>query len=388
MPEPDGRGKRPDWIALPAKSLVSLPMRFHGIDPGRRESAVQLELEAAGLAAESQHPHLFEARVHDDQARDQRAWACVQAAALPREALDGGIDSKFAPSVTFQKLTPGSVTVWDEAGTLAMAIPDAAGNPLHCQALTSREADGDAAAEIRCILAAAELAGASPEVDAVALRITARGEPAGGDKKSDFANALDVPVVEQPPQAPAAPATIWRLAPEPIIQQRAARKQRWTMTLIAASAVLVIAAGLGAFAAGLWNRQNAIAIEQERLAGQEPQLRRIREARDHWAELQIALTPEQYAVELFHQLVLLLPPEGIRLTLFEIGDDKLTIAGEASTVNHAISLREDLAASAAFKDWKFGEGFPSPSVLPDGRAEFHAEGKRPSLTPPVVAAAP
>ena len=56
-PEPEQRSRRgADWIALPARTLVSVPMHFHGVDAGRREAAAQLELEAAGFAAETATP--------------------------------------------------------------------------------------------------------------------------------------------------------------------------------------------------------------------------------------------------------------------------------------------------------------------------------------------
>ena len=119
------------------------------------------------------------------------------------------------------------------------------------------------------------------------------------------------------------------------------------------------------------------ATEPASLARLEPKLEAIREANTQWTNLELALTPQHYPVELFFQVVQLLPPEGIRLTLFEMNADKLTIAGEASSVNHAISFREDLAGAPAFKDWGFAAS--TPSVLPDGRATFQAEGTRPSL---------
>ncbi len=377
--EPDARGKKPDWIALPTKSLVSLPMRFHGVDASRREASTQLELEAAGMGAESAQPHLFETRVHDDEARDQHAWTCVQAAPLSKDALEGGIDAQFAPSVCFHPLEGGHAAIWREAGALTLAIPDSEGNPLHCQALTSQETDADAAAEIRCILAAAELAGAAPDISGITLRMTDEDAASTSSVRQDFTDALDVPVSISKLGLPIAPKSSWRLVPPTVVQSRVARRRRRTATLISMCALLVIAAGLGAFAAGLWKRQQSIKDESARLALLEPKLDSIRSAKDRWDHLGLALSPAQYPVELFHQLVELLPPEGIRLTLFEMSEDKLTIAGEASSVNHAISLREDLVASPAFKAWGFAEGFPSPSVLPDGRAQFQAEGKRPTL---------
>lgn len=380
VPEPNAKSaKKTGWIAIPAKALVSIPMRFHGMDASRREAAVQLELEAAGFGAESQQRHLFETHVHNGEARDQQTWTCVQAAPLPKDVLDSGVDADYAPSVCFQSLEAHKARLWKEAGSLALAIPDADGHPQHCQALTSREPDADAAAEIRCILAATELAGINTEVDSLSLCLDDQQAAETMEDRRQFAAALDFPVALEKPFIPRVPAEASRLVPDPVIKKRQARKQRRAIMLATVGAVLVTAAGLGAYGAGLWKRQQDLAGESRRLRVLEPKLAEIRSAKARWEALQLALTPEQYPVELLFQLVQLLPPEGIRLTLFEMNEEKITIAGEASSVNHAISLREDLVSSPAFKEWGFSDGFPNPAVRPDGRAEFHAEGRRPTF---------
>lgn len=381
-PEPGVKARRAAWIGLPMRSVVSFPMRFHGGDASRLESAVKLELETLGLGGEDTAPHLFEVRAEaGDETRDQKGWAVVQAAPLPKEALDTGLDARYAPSVSFFNLDPGRAQVWSEGGGLALALPDEKGRPLHAQALTSHEPDADAAAEIRCILAAAELAGAAPEVESVALRV---GDTGGGTASrlalEDFSAGLDFPVVPGAAAArPKPPSAAWRLVPQSVLDQRLARKQRQTIFLAATMIVAALVAALGAFAAGLWKRQQEQAGEEARLAAMEPQLEEIRFSRDKWMSLQGALTPGEYPVELFFQLVQLLPPEGIRLTLFELNEEKLTLAGEASSIQHANNFREELSSKPAFREWGFADGFPTPEVMPDNRAQFRAEGRRPSF---------
>ncbi len=376
-PEKITKASAANWIGIPARLMVSLPMRFHGIDAARRESAAQLELEGAGLGMECERPNLFESRVYDEDARDQRAWTCLQAAPLPKEVLAGGVDAQYAPSVCFQDLTAGQAAVWQEAGSLVLALPDAEAHPMHFQALTGRELDEDAAAEIRCILAATELSGTGPEIEGIQWLQHGEETPGIEEQRRDFQTAVDLPVAIESLGAPRVPSRPWRLVPETIVQQRQARSQRRLLTLVASGTLLVIAAGLSAFAAGLWKRQEALKVEVASLAALEPRLEQIRNARSHWSDLEVALTPQQYPVEMFFQIVELLPPEGIRMTLFEMDANKLTVAGEASSVNHAISFREDLTGAPALKDWGFVGN--NPSVLPDGRATFQAEGTRPVL---------
>jgi hypothetical protein len=111
----------------------------------------------------------------------------------------------------------------------------------------------------------------------------------------------------------------------------------------------------------------------ERLDALEPDLAAIRDAKASWEDLRPALTPNQYPVESIYQLILLLPPEGIRVTRLELKLDGIVIDGEASSLGHGIEFRDKLVASPAFNRWQWE--FPSPTSLPDGRATFRAEAR-------------
>ena len=59
--EPEAKSWRgAEWVALPARSTVSVPMRFQGVEGARRDSAAQLELEAAGFSNETSDSNNFE----------------------------------------------------------------------------------------------------------------------------------------------------------------------------------------------------------------------------------------------------------------------------------------------------------------------------------------
>ena len=98
----------------------------------------------------------------------------------------------------------------------------------------------------------------------------------------------------------------------------------------------------------------------------------IRDARSAWEDLQSAITPEMYPVEAFHQFVLLLPEQNIRLTSFEVREDGISFKGEASSMTHALQFRERLLAAEAFKRWDWD--FPQPTTLQNGQASFTVEG--------------
>ncbi len=365
----DSRTKNAGWFALPMRSVISVPMFFPAMAADRRESAALLELEGLGFSNLDQHD--FQVNVHDPEAREQRAWTVVQTPLLPPLMLQNGIDGHYAPSVSFHTLKHHEMRVWKESGRLVMAIPDEKNQPLHAQAISAYDADEDAAAEMRCILAALDLGGLSPEVNEVVMQ---QAEvPVAPEALIPFADAVGLPVVTEAAPPPHLPdANTWRLLPQTIVQRRHQRQQQQTMLLAGAGFVLVLLALFGAFAGRLWQRGNSLTAETARLKALEPDLQSIRDTQQRWAQLEPAVNPDRYAVEIFNQVANLLPEKGVRMEVFDIKDGHIVIAGVASNPALAGALREDLKRVPAFAgiDWDF----PSAQIEANGQARFHADG--------------
>jgi len=360
-----------EWVALPARSIVSVPMRFQGVEGARRDSAAQLELEAAGFSNETADTNNFEiVETGGKEERDQPISAIIQVSNLPASVLEASDDARFVPSVAFHQLQQGEALLWYEAGGLVIAIPNDHGAPLHCQALAARALDTDAAAEIRCILAALELAGVSANLHTLCISSTQEDEDI---VPVSFENGLDLQVVIRRAGPPVMPNHASRLVPAPVVQLRHERQQRRMVMMGVAAFTFVLIAALGAFAVRVMMRERQLVAEDRRLIELEPQLAAIRDAKASWEDLRPALSPDQYPVESIYQLVLLLPPEGIRVTRFELKLDGIVLDGEASSLGHGIEFRDKLVASPAFKRWLWE--FPQPTSLPDGRATFRAEAR-------------
>ncbi len=362
-----GKAKAAGWMALPMRSVISLPMRFPAMTAERRDAAVQLELESAGIAASESDFQIV--GIDNASQQEQRAWTVVQSTTLPGDVNQAPLDAHFAPSVSFRPLKRGEAQLWEEGGHLTLAIPDENGKVLHAQALTSTEPDDDAAAELRCILAALELAGVAPELNAVTLE---RAEAPVDEELSPFAAGVELPVTVQPPVTPRLPQGSWRLTPPAIVHKRQQRRQQQTLMLAGAGFMLVLLALLGAYAGRLWSREHALQNELARINALEPELEVIKQAQDQWRILESAVVPDKYVMEVFHQVASLLPPEGIRLQGFEMRDGHIIIQGEASNQGLANGLREDLQRVPAFSGLSWD--FPNSITGPDGRLPFRAEG--------------
>lgn len=362
--------KGAEWVALPARNVVSVPLRFQGVDASRREAAAQLELEAAGLSSETAETFNYELHPLGQDERDQRTSTFIQVGSLPPAILGDGREAQYAPSVAFRKLNPGEALIWHEAGNYVFAIPHESGEPLHCQALAARSLDADAGAEVRCILASLELAGLTPNLQSICLVALNETEEAVPES---FANAVDLPVTLRKDEPPQVPTHTTRLVPASVVKWRHERQQRRMFIMGVMAFAFVLVAALGAFAARVLIRERSLLAEEKYLNSIEGELQSIRDARAAWDDMLPAITPDLYPVESLHQLVMLLPPDGIRMTKFEVREDGVVLDGQASSLGHGLQFRDKLMAAEAFKRWVWE--FPSPTNLPDGQATFHAEGR-------------
>lgn len=401
QPEEARSWRKATWVALPARSLITVPFRFQGVDESRREAMAQLELEAAGFGQETADATDFDVWNLGQDERDQRSISFVQVSPLPADVLEEAEDARFVPSVAFRTLTPGEALIWREAGAFVMAIPHDNGQPLYCQALAARVLDADAAAEIRCVLASLEINGLSPNVQSLAIIKPSAGAAAataetgavtpenGGAEAqasqealpqsepivitAEFREGLDFPVGLRAELPPVAPAHESRLIPEPVVRQRHERQQRRMVLMGAMAFAFVIVAALGAFAARVALREHSLKSEVARLDALEPDLMTIRDAQAAWDDMKFAITPDMYPVETLHQLIQILPPEGIRLTRFEVREDGIVLDGVASNLGLGINFREKVMSNEFFKRWLWD--YPPPTSMNDGQATFHAEGR-------------
>jgi hypothetical protein len=111
---------------------------------------------------------------------------------------------------------------------------------------------------------------------------------------------------------------------------------------------------------------------QGQVRSEAPTVGAIEGTADRWRKVQWAIDPRLYPVELLHQVAKLLPGEGMRLTGFEVQKGKVLVHGEASAAPAAFKFAEDVKANPALQMFQWS--MPSPSLRPDGRAEFIVEG--------------
>jgi hypothetical protein len=173
-----------------------------------------------------------------------------------------------------------------------------------------------------------------------------------------------------PPSLPAVRSKL--LPPEVSILHAKRRRRRRIGSGIGFLAGLYLL-GIAAFVGYLyWQRHVAAALRRQ-IQEQEPTVAAIQKTAERWRQVEPAINPKLYPVELLYQASSLLPPDGMRLTRFELEKGKVIIRGEASTAPAVFKFAEDIKARPELQ--MFNWQMPSPSLRPDGRAEFAIEGE-------------
>jgi hypothetical protein len=279
------------------------------------------------------------------------------------------VHGRFEPSVRMLPLPDNGMALWKELGRHVVAFTHEA-KLLHLGVLTARSLDVDAAFELRDMCATLQTHGFINFAQVDAIHVWTHVE-------TDFAPQLAclfeaAAVIKEKRPDPRPPAESSGLLPVQVAVRRQQQKHRQNQWLILAAAALVYLCFFGAWWLRLQWRTSQLDHAAVVMNNAQPEIDLVREAQNRWQEMEAAINPDLYPVELFHQIVSLLPQEGIRLKEFQVDGGKLIVSGEAATVNQALAFKGQLAACIPLQ--RYSWNFPVPTIREDNRAEFRAQG--------------
>ena len=248
------------------------------------------------------------------------------------------------------------------------------GKWLHTQPLLARELQSAVSAEIASLLAQMDAEGTLGPLSLFVLRD--EGElPSGGQ---DFLKQLPCPVRTESRAAPRLPTAPWDLEPMVLAERRLAKaqkgeRQKFIRMGIALYAALM-ALALVYVSVPLVRRH----LIQRELAGIGVESAKIRDAAMSWREAGALVNPKMNALEILWQVSRPLiekdPGEidGVRLTVFDYNSKRLLLQGEGKDLEQTEKYFEWLKKEPmlAVFQWKH----PQPKLLPNGNAQFQAEG--------------
>jgi hypothetical protein len=272
----------------------------------------------------------------------------------------------FELSALLPPIPSGECALWKELGRFVLAFTRGE-RLLHVAVLNARTLDATAAWEIRDLALGLEVRGFLPKLKGCRVWTEADDGFTGTLKE-----ALGVRVRQQPKPVPQLPRDPSGLLPPSVARQRMEQLQRARMVRIVGLVAAAYLAFFTAWAGWLWLRDHRVEKQISILATQDPEVQAVRESQLRWMALEPATDPNHYPVETFHQIVSLLPPEGIQLQKFTLTPDKLTVSGVASSANHALKFGADLENNESLKRYEWSR--QPPNILDDNRASFIAEG--------------
>jgi hypothetical protein len=353
-------------VALPARQTVTFPSWVTTSDRDVIPEILHLQLEKRGLLTKNGNDSLMDCRVIETRNDRALVVATVLQPDFPEE-LTFERASCFEPSVYTFALPRDRIVIWREKERLAVAATR--GNqPLIAQILGDRELSDTAVTELKCIVLQLQLQEFCGNFVGIHLFGNFSAEEAERLQK-----VLGLRVTHDSLPPPSLPAVRSKLLPPEVSILHAKRRRRRRIGSGIGFLAGLYLLGIAAFVGYLyWQRHVAAALRRQ-IQEQEPTVAAIQKTAERWRQVEPAVNPKLYPVELLYQASSLLPPDGMRLTRFELEKGKVIIRGEASTAPAVFKFAEDIKARPELQ--MFNWQMPSPSLRPDGRAEFAIEGE-------------
>ena len=315
----------------------------------------------------------------EDGARQSAQWTVVEqphrhligSMAISGDMLDheslGMPAENYDLAARMLVMPADGVALWRELGRYVVAITRS-GALLHVSMLAAPVLDDAAGIELRDLLLALDAHEFLDRVESVRVWT---------ECDEDFLATLSKVfqcenVVQQPRPQPTLPERLVHLVSMEVAGQRAAQMRRMRLVQIGSALAAVFVLVFAGWAAMLYRQESVLAQAEKEIRDSAPQVREVQEARDAWSAMEQAVSPDMYPMELYHQIITLLPPTGIKLNEFQIDDVKLTVRGEASDTEKAFNFRDQLTNSPALS--RFDWNFPVPKSLDGTRVQFDTVG--------------
>jgi len=353
-------------LALPARQMFAVPLWLATTDRALMKDMIFLQLERRGLAGgRSAGEMVFDYRVLSSTQNKTLVLAILIPASVP-ESLCVNLQT-YEPSPRIQPLPPDELVLWREDNRLVLAVTK--GTDLaYFQVLGDNSFTEEVLQEIYCITLQLEAMNVAGPI----ARFTLWGEFTAREL-SALSEALEMEGRSNPRPEPAIPSEPMDLMPAPVrrIQRNEKSGDRQKLLAAAATGVYLLFVLCMILRAGwLYMQCQGIESELKRSAGV---VKELKGTAQRWDALQAAIEPATYPVEQLFRCARLLPPDGVRFTLFKSTSDGIFIQGEARDTKAAFQFHEDLEQNRDLKDYNWV--MPNPK-LQNNTTLFQIEGDR------------
>jgi hypothetical protein len=360
-------------IAIPVRRAFSLAVWVPGEDPSILGDLVFTQLELRGLAGRSRETTSFAWREIAREGNEVLLQAVVLPSQLAPRYWHGEV-TDYAVSPACLPLPPDTVAIWQEEETWVAAVTRG-DQLLHFQPLTGKSPDAAMALEVWMMLAPLEAGRMlGPGIAALVYH-----EGSTAPSLEEWHGTGGLPVGTRPLPPPVRPLQPLECVPLPVREVQKAKVasgRRQRIALAAAAVYFLVVLGLAANTLRLHWQARALQAE---IDGNAEEVAATKDAMERWNGLSAALDPAGYPLEVLFQTAKLLPPEGVRLTLFEMNLGRVIIQGEAKDFTAAQLYMDAVKKSQELSGYEWTA--ENPKSLPNRSARFQIDGVRHGAVP-------
>ncbi|MEO7931888.1 MAG: hypothetical protein ABIT76_01895 [Chthoniobacterales bacterium] len=356
-------------VALPADSVLVISRWLQTNDDSLLPEMVQILLDRQGLIPreEGGKSFSFVPVLHEEN----RTLVAIRllGTQIPAGLCQPQVE-RFEIAADLQPLIRDGLTLWREAGRLVAAF-SRAGSLIHLQSFHEGVLSESIAIELLCTKLQLE----TEEILTSELGISLLGDFTD-DETSLLTSIFATTPRHAPIEAPFLPLVVSDLTP-PLVEtqrQKVRTRQRLERVLLSAAGIYGLLL-LGLILSVAWLSYNNRSL-RKKIAADQPTVEAIRSTNSRWKAIEAAINPAIYPVEVLLQSASLLPEDGVRFTVFEENNNRVTIRGESNSAAAAFKLVEAIKGKSELNyfDWEM----PKPNILPNDKAEFLIKGEPPN----------
>ena len=362
----DNKMRKSTTLALPVSQVFCLPLWLNETDTKLFAGMIPLQIELRGLQPRGAAP-VFDYSIVVQEEKRTLVVVGVLPATLSSDIQTEGYDA-FDLSARYLPFPENTLTIWREHDRLAMAITRGP-HLVYYQAL----AEGTITPRVVQDLSCAQATLAMQDILTPLHKMLLWTEVTPEELKT-LKGALPLPIEQEEGPPPVAPRQLWKLVPNAVTEVRKNRASRaWVVRAVAIFLVLYLAA-LGWVVSQVVLRSQDVAALQQWQSENAPALAAVQQGRATWRELGPVVDTKNYPLELLLETYQSIDLNQLHLTLFESGNNKVRIKGEAKNVAGAFQLYNKLKTDPYFAEYNLNMANPHP--LPNDLAQFQIEGAR------------
>jgi len=276
-------------------------------------------------------------------------------------------EARFEALARCLDVPPHSACLWRSLGTMALALTGEAGGVVYFQSLPHQALTRECRGDVQAILWMALAQNWVSALESVALFGEWRPEDICELETLGYSIILKKSLPFAMPKEP------MELVPKSVRHLRLVRRRQQRIRL----AAWVFAAVYIAFLAFQIVSATLVSISNRRLQARLDKMLPTVTALQNTARRLDALNPAldtgTYPMEILHRVMASLPESGVRLTRFEIVNDRVEVGGEASSTREAFDFLQAIQSTPTLNHIQW-EDPPQPVPLPNDTARFSIRG--------------